>query len=159
MLGQERIDIGRQHVATMKKMVAIIAVYRRANTSEAIPDHQIYPYLLRKLAIARSNLVWATVIRYIPMAKGFVHLVAIVDCFSHKVLARRVSGWRPTSASRRWKKRSPNMACLRFSTPTKAASLPAWPSSAPCCTRKSRSAWMVRAHGAIRSLTNTFSVR
>jgi putative transposase len=74
----------------MKKM-AIEAIYRRPNTSKPAPGHKIYPYLLRKLAIVRPNQVWATDISYIPMAKGFVYFVAIVDWFSRKVLAWRIS--------------------------------------------------------------------
>jgi putative transposase len=74
----------------MKKM-AIDAIYRRPNTSKPTPGHKVYPYLLRKLAITRPNQVWATDISYIPMARGFVYLVAIVDWFSRKVLAWRVS--------------------------------------------------------------------
>ena len=74
----------------MKKM-AIEAVYRRPSTSKSAPGHKIYPYLLRKLPIVRPNQAWATDISYIPMARGFVYLVAIVDWFSRKVLAHRVS--------------------------------------------------------------------
>ena len=91
LLRQEGVRIGRQHVATLMKKMAIEAIYRRPNTSKPAPGHKIYPYLLRKLAIARPNQVWATDISYIPMAKGFVYLVAIVDWFSRKVLAWRVS--------------------------------------------------------------------
>jgi putative transposase len=87
----EGISIGRQHVATLMKKMAIEAVYRRPNTSKPTPGHKIYPYLLRKLPIVRPNQVWATDISYIPVAKGFVYLVAIVDWFSRKVLAWRVS--------------------------------------------------------------------
>lgn len=83
--------IGRKHVATLMKRMAIKALYRRPNTSKPAPGHKIYPYLLRKLPIVRPNQVWATDISYIPMAKGFVYLVAIVDWFSRKVLAWRVS--------------------------------------------------------------------
>ena len=88
---QESIEIGRQHVATLMKKMAIEAIYRRPNTSKPTPGHKIYPYLLRKQPIVRSNQVWATDISYIPMARGFVYLVAIVDWFSRKVLAWRVS--------------------------------------------------------------------
>ena len=91
LLRQEGIEIGRQHVATLMTRMAIEAIYRRPNTSKPAPWHKIYPYLLRKLAIVRPNQVWATDISYIPMAKGFVYLVAIVDWFSRKVLAWRVS--------------------------------------------------------------------
>jgi transposase-like protein len=91
MLRQEGIEIGRLHVATLMKKMAIKTIYRRPNTSKPAPGHKIYPYLLRKLAIVRPNQVWATGISYIPMARGFVYLVAIVDWFSRKVLAWRVS--------------------------------------------------------------------
>ncbi|WP_281824923.1 IS3 family transposase [Sphingobium sp. BS19] len=91
LLRQEGIEIGRQHVGTLMKKMTIEAIYRRPNTSKPAPGHKIYPYLLRKLAITRPNQVWATDISYIPMAKGFVYLVAIVDWFSRKVLAWRVS--------------------------------------------------------------------
>jgi len=133
LLRQEGIEIGRQHVATLMKKMAIEAIYRRPNTSKPAPGHKIYPYLLRKLAIVRPNQVWATDISYIPMDKGFVYLVAIVDWFGRKVLAQEAdlggyrSPWRPTSAPRHWKKHWPDMANQRFSTPTKAASITAWP--------------------------------
>jgi putative transposase len=91
MLRQEGIEIGRLHVATLMKKMAIKTIYRRPNTSKPAPGHKIYPYLLRKLAIVRPNQVWATDISYIPMARGFVYLVAIVDWFSRNVLAWRVS--------------------------------------------------------------------
>jgi len=91
LLRQEGIEIGRQHVATLMKRMAIEAIYRRPNTSKPASGHKIYPYLLRKLPIVRPNQVWATDISYIPMAKGFVYLVAIVDWFSRKVLSHRLS--------------------------------------------------------------------
>ncbi|MGA1810604.1 IS3 family transposase [Sphingobium sp. WW5] len=90
-LRQEGITIGRCHVASLMKKMAIEAVYRRPSTSKPAPGHKIYPYLLRKLPIVRPNQVWATDISYIPMAKGFVYLVAIVDWFSRKVLSHRIS--------------------------------------------------------------------
>ena len=91
LLGREGVKVGRLHVATLMKRMAIAAIYRRPNTSKRAPGHKIYPYLLRKLAVIRPNQVWATDITYIPMARGFVYLVAIVDWFSRRVLAWRVS--------------------------------------------------------------------
>lgn len=91
LLRQEGFLIGRLRVASLMKKMAIDAIYRRPNTSKPTPGHKVYPYLLRKLPITRPNQVWATDISYIPMAKGFVYLVAIVDWFSRKVLAWRVS--------------------------------------------------------------------
>lgn len=91
LLRQEGFLIGRFRVASLMKKMAIDAIYRRPNTSKPTPGHKVYPYVLRKLAIARPNQVWATDISYVPMAQGFVYLVAIVDWFSRKVLAWRVS--------------------------------------------------------------------
>jgi putative transposase len=59
--------------------MCIEAIYRRPNTSKAAPGHRIYPYLLRGVAITHPNQVWSTDISYIPMAHGFVYLVAVID--------------------------------------------------------------------------------
>ena len=82
---------GRLHVSTLMKKMAIEAVYRPPNTSKPAPGHKVYPYLLRKLAVTRPNQVWATNIASIPMARGFFYLIAIVDWFSRRVLAWRLS--------------------------------------------------------------------
>jgi putative transposase len=74
----------------MKRM-GIEALYRKPNTSKPAPGHQVYPYLLRKLPITRPNQVWAMDITYIPMARGFVYLAAVVDWFSRRVLSWRLS--------------------------------------------------------------------
>lgn len=90
-LVREGYRIGRGHVATLMKRMGIEALYRRPNTSKPAPGHTIFPYLLRKLPVTRPNQVWATDITYIPMARGFVYLVAVIDWFSRKVLAWRLS--------------------------------------------------------------------
>ena len=90
-LGREGIPIGRRHVATLMKRMGIEAIYRRRNTSKPAPGHKIYPYLLRGVKVERPNQVWATDITYIPMARGFVYLVAVIDWFSRRVLSHRVS--------------------------------------------------------------------
>ena len=90
-LVREGYSIGRRRVATLMKRMGIEALYRRPNTSKPAPGHTIFPYLLRKLPVTRPNQVWATDITYIPMARGFVYLVAVVDWFSRKVLAWRLS--------------------------------------------------------------------
>ena len=69
----------------------IEAIYQKPNTSQRHPDHKVYPYLLRGLVIDRPNQVWCADITYIPMAKGFVYLVAVMDWFSRRVLAWRLS--------------------------------------------------------------------
>ena len=91
LLRQEGAIAGRLHVATLMKRMGIAARYRRPATSHPTPGHQIYPYLLRKLAVTRPNHVWAMDITYVPMARGFVYLVEVVDWFSRKVLAWRLS--------------------------------------------------------------------
>jgi putative transposase len=91
MLRREGFAIGRRHVATLMKRMSIEAIYRRPNTSKPAPGHKIYPYLLRGLKVDRPNHVWAMDITYIPMARGFVYLAAVVDWFSRRVLAWRLS--------------------------------------------------------------------
>ena len=91
MLRLEGIPVGRKHVATLMRKMGIEAIYRRANTSRRHPRHPVYPYLLRNLAIDRPNQVWATDVTYIPMARGFVYLVAVMDWYSRKVLSWRIS--------------------------------------------------------------------
>ena len=91
LLRGEGIAIGRELVATMMRRMRIEALYRRPNTSKPADGHKIYPYLLRSLAVERPNQVWAMDITYIPMARGFVYLAAVVDWFSRRVLAWRLS--------------------------------------------------------------------
>jgi putative transposase len=91
LLRVESVVIGRQRVATMMRRMGIAALYRRPNTSKPAPGHKIYPYLLRGVAVERPNQVWAMDITYIPMARGFVYLAAVVDWFSRRVLSWRVS--------------------------------------------------------------------
>jgi putative transposase len=78
LLRGEGIEVGREAVRTMMKRMGIAAIYRRPNTSKPAPGHRIYPYLLRSLVVDRPNQVWAMDITYIPMARGFVYLSAVV---------------------------------------------------------------------------------
>lgn len=91
LLHGEDIKVGRDRVAGMMKRMGIAAIYRRPNTSKPAPGHKIYPYLLRKTAVVRPNQVWAMDITYIPMARGFAYLAAVIDWFSRRVLAWRLS--------------------------------------------------------------------
>ena len=90
-LAREGYDVGRLHVATLMKRMGIEAIYCRPNTSKPAPGHTIFPYLLRRLPVTRPNQVWAMDITYVPMARGFVYLAAVVDWFSRKVLAWKLS--------------------------------------------------------------------
>jgi putative transposase len=91
LLRGEGIAIGRERVAAMMRRMGLEALYRRPNTSKPADGHKIYPYLLRGLPVERPNQVWAMDITYIPMARGFVYLAAVVDWFSRRVLAWRLS--------------------------------------------------------------------
>jgi len=91
LLNREGVSIGRRHVATLMNRMGIEAIYRRPNTSKPAPGNRIYPYLLSKLKIERANHVWAMDITYIPMARGFVYLAAVVDWATRRVLSHRVS--------------------------------------------------------------------
>src|SRR6478609_4905171 len=91
LLNADGVEIGRLHVATLMKRMGIEAIYRKPNTSKPASGHKIYPYLLRKMQAVRPDQVWAMDITYIPMARGFVYLAAVVDWFSRRVLSHRVS--------------------------------------------------------------------
>ena len=82
---------GRRHIKTLMRRMGIEALYRRPRTTKPEPGHKTYPYLLRGMEIVRPNQVWAMDITYIPMAKGFVYLAAVLDWFSRRVLSWRVS--------------------------------------------------------------------
>ncbi len=91
LLRQKGHKVGRKHVATLMKRMGIEALYRKPKTTRRQPGHKIYPYLLRNLPITRANQVWAMDITYIPMARGFVYLVAVVDWYSRRVLSWKLS--------------------------------------------------------------------
>lgn len=90
-LARESIHVGRRHVGTLMSRMGIEALAPQPGTSKAMPGHKIYPYLLRKLAIVRANQVWALDTTYIPMARGFVYLTAVVDVASRRVLTHKVA--------------------------------------------------------------------
>lgn len=91
LLGREGVTVGRKHVSTLMRRMGIEALYRKPNTSRRHPAHRIYPYLLRGVNVTTPNQVWAMDISYIPMARGFVYLAAVIDWYSRKVLAWRIS--------------------------------------------------------------------
>jgi putative transposase len=90
-LRREGIKAGRRHIGTLMERMGIAALAPQPGTSKRAPGHKIYPYLLRNVAITRANQVWALDTTYIPMARGFVYLTAVVDVFSRRVLAHRVA--------------------------------------------------------------------
>ena len=90
-LQRQGIHVGRRHLGTLMERMGIEALCPQPGTSKRHPQHKIYPYLLRKVAIRRANQVWALDTTYIPMARGFVYLTAVVDVASRMVLAHKVA--------------------------------------------------------------------
>jgi putative transposase len=82
---------GRHRVARLMRKMGLAAIWQKPNTSKPNPEHKIYPYLLRELAITRPNQVWCMDITYIAMAKGFLYLAAVMDWASRRVLSWRLS--------------------------------------------------------------------
>jgi putative transposase len=91
LLAAEGCKVGRRHVKTLMRRMGIEALYRRPRTSKPEPGHNIFPYLLRGIEIARPNQVWAMDITYIPMERGYVYLTVVLDWFSRRVLSWRLS--------------------------------------------------------------------
>ncbi len=91
LLAADGNKVGRRHVKTLMSRMGIEALYRRPRTTKPEPGHKIFPYLLRGVEIARPKQVWAMAITYVPMAKGFVYLTVVLDWFSRRVLAWRLS--------------------------------------------------------------------
>jgi putative transposase len=90
-LPQSRFSAGRHRVRRLIGIMGLQAIYKGPNTSKKHPQHKIWPYLLRKLSITRSNHVWCSDITYIPVKNGFLYLVAIMDWATRKVLSWRLS--------------------------------------------------------------------
>jgi len=82
---------GRHRIRRLMRLMRLVPIYQEPNTSKKHPQHKIWPYLLRNMVIDRPNQVWCADITYIPMRRGFLYLVAIMDWYSRKVLAWRLS--------------------------------------------------------------------
>jgi len=91
------IEVNRKRVQRLMRLMGLESTAPKPNTSKPSPEHPVYPYLLRNLKVCRINQVWASDITYIPMARGFVFLVAIIDLYSRRVLAWRLSNTLETS--------------------------------------------------------------
>ena len=90
-LRRQGVKIGRRRVRRLMAKMGLSPIYQRPRTSDPHPQHRIYPYLLRHVAVERPNHVWCADITYIPMRRGFLYLVAIMDWATRKVLAWRLS--------------------------------------------------------------------
>ena len=160
LLRGEGVAIGRERVASMMRRIGIEALYRRPHTSKPADGHKIYPYLLRGLVVERANQVWAMDITYIPMARGFVYLAAVVDWFSRRVLAWRVS----ITLDVEFCLDALEEALARHGKPEifntdREASSPARRSLACCWATRSGSAWMAAARGATTCSSSDCGVR
>ncbi len=91
MLRREGFTAGRCHIGTLMRRMGLETIYRKPRTSGKHPGHKVFPYLLRDLVIERANQVWALDTTYVPMARGFVYLTAVIDVASRTVLAHRLA--------------------------------------------------------------------
>ena len=90
-LERQGMPVSRKRVQRFMRLMGLRAIYRQPRTSQPAPERRVYPYLLRDLVITRPNQVWAADITYLPMTRGFLYLVAIMDWRSRYVLAWRLS--------------------------------------------------------------------
>ena len=90
-LAREGIPVSRKRVQRLMRVMGLRAIYRSPRTSRPAPEHRVYPYLLEKIRVTRPNQAWAADITYLPMARGFLYLVAIMDWHSRYVVAWRLS--------------------------------------------------------------------
>jgi len=125
-----------------------------------MPGHKIYPYLLRNLPVTKPDQVWATDITYVPMAHGFVYLVAVIDWFSRRVLSHRVSiTMEAEFCIEALQEPLRNMASRKSSTRIRAANSPAPISPACFLKTASPSAWTAKARGVTMSLSSGYGGR
>jgi putative transposase len=168
LLRGEGISIGRERVASMMLRMGIEALYRRPHTSKPADGCKIFPYLLRGLAVDRANQVWAMDITYIPMARGFVYLAAVVDWFSRRVLSWQVS----ITLEVAFCLDALEAALVRYGKPAifntdqslpprrrGEANSPVLTSPACCRRTRSPSAWMAEAPGVTTCSSSASGVR
>jgi putative transposase len=127
-LTQQGYEVNRKRVQRLMRTMGLEAIYPRPSTTRRCLEHRIYPYLLRDVTILRPNQVWSTDITYIPLARGYGYLTAVLDWYSRYVLSWELSHTLDGEF------------CLT-STRTRARSSPARPSPAVWSERESRSAW------------------
>jgi putative transposase len=144
-LRQDGLNVNRKRVPRLMRVMGLETIYQKPNTSKGHPDHKLYPYLLRGLSIDRPNQVWCADITYIPMAKGFVYLVAVMDWFSRRVLAWRLSiTVEADFCVEALQEAIARMVSPRFSIPIKECSSPAPDFSTSWKAAASGSAWTAR---------------
>ena len=149
--------VNRKRVQRLMRLMGIEAIYQRQRTSRPAADHRIYPYLLRGLVIERVNQVWAADICYIPMAHGFLYLVAVRDWVSRYVLAWRLSNLLDSIFCIEALRTLLAKAGRRSSTPIRVASSPAMISPRCCASTESPSAWTGADTSATTSSSNALA--
>ena len=142
MLRTEGVNVNRKRVRRLMRLMGVAALGPKPRTSKPAPGHKIYPYLLRDVTIERANHVWAADITYIPIGRGFLYLVAIIDWASRAVLAWRLSNTMDVSFCLAALEEALGAVrqARRFSIP-RARSSPRPPSPARSPKRASRSPW------------------
>ena len=156
LLRAEGFKVGRRHVRTLMRKMGIEALYRKKNTSRRHPGHEVFPYLLGGRTITEANQVWALDIPYIPMARGFVYFVGVMDWATRRILSWRLSTTLTTDfcvealedAISRYGK--PEVVNTDQSLPPRkrgAASSRVRRSSISCTATESLSAWTARVFG------------
>lgn len=90
-LRREGWSVGRHRVRRLMRLMGLQAIFQAPRTSDPHPEHRVYPYLLRNMAITRPNQVWCADITYIPVQRGFLYLVAVMDWATRRVLSWRLS--------------------------------------------------------------------
>jgi putative transposase len=90
-LRRQGYRVNRKRVRRLMQLMGLMAIYQRPTTSKPHPEHEIYPYLLREVEVSEPNQVWCADVCYIPMRKGFLYLVAVMDWYSRRVLSWRLS--------------------------------------------------------------------
>ena len=159
MLNREGHRIGRRHARTLMNKMGIEALYRKPNTSQRQATHPLYPYLFRGLTIDRTNQVWATDITYIPMRRGFVYRVAVMDWATRRVLSWRVSNTLTTDfCLDAVREAIARYGCPEIFNTTKAASSSAANLSDCSSNTVSKSVGMARVAGAITSSSSGYRI-
>jgi putative transposase len=105
-LRRESYKVGRKRIRRLMAKMGLVPIYQRPRTTVPHPEHRIYPYLLRDMAVTRPNQVWCADITYMPMRRGFLYLVAVMDWATRKVLSWRVSNTMDVEfCAARWRRR------------------------------------------------------
>ena len=147
-LRRQGYAFNRKRIARLMTLMGLMAVVPGPHTSTPHPRHPVYPYLLRGLTIDQPDQVWCADVTYIPMAHGFIYLVAIMDWFSRRVLSWRLSNTLDVEfAWRRYRKPSSGLGQRIFSTPIRAVSSPATSGSRSSKNTQSASPWTAKGAG------------